>query len=74
MTDEYSLFYLKFIEERKNEGTEIWQHLSQTQPYKIWSGYAFESICLKHLQQIKKALGIAGVYPVSSSFLKKGRP
>ncbi len=71
LTDEYSLFYLKFIEVKKNEGTETWQHLSQTPPYKIWSGYAYESICIKHLPQIKRALSIAGVYAVSSSFLKK---
>ena len=71
LTDEYSLFYLKFMENNANEGRETWQHLSQTQTYKTWSGYAFESICLKHIPQIKKALGIAGVYSQSSTFLKK---
>jgi hypothetical protein len=29
--------------------------------WKTWSGYAFESICLKHIAQIKKKLGIAAV-------------
>ncbi|MCB0846110.1 MAG: AAA family ATPase [Bacteroidetes bacterium] len=72
LTDEYSFFYLKFIEKKRNEGVETWQHLSQTQEYKIWSGYAYEGICIKHLHQIKKALSIGGVYSVSSSFLKKG--
>ena len=72
LTDEYSLFYLKFIENKEMEGEDIWQHLSQTQAYKIWSGYAFESICLKHVPQIKKALGISGIYSLSSSFYKRG--
>lgn len=72
LTDEYSLFYLKFIENQKNEGAGTWKHLSQTQQYKIWSGYAYESICIKHLTQIKKAMSIGGVHSVSSSFLKKG--
>jgi hypothetical protein len=72
LTDEYSLFYLRFIESSKNEGEGAWQHLSQTQTYKIWSGYAYENICLKHLSQVKKALSIGGVYSVSSSFYKKG--
>jgi hypothetical protein len=54
LTDEYSLFYLRFIESSKNEGEGAWQHLSQTQTYKIWSGYAYENICLKHLSQVKK--------------------
>jgi len=51
LTDEYSLFYLQFIEGTALEGAAIWHHLSQTQPYKIWSDYAFESICLKHVPQ-----------------------
>ena len=72
LTDEYSLFYLKYIEGKEFEGHDIWQHLSQTQTYKITSGYAFESICLKHVPQIKKALSIAGIYSLSSSFYKKG--
>ena len=72
LTDEYSLFYLRFIENNMQEGESIWQVLSQTQSWKSWSGYAFENICLKHLPQIKKALGISGVYSISASFLKKG--
>ncbi|MCK6691008.1 MAG: ATP-binding protein [Thermoanaerobaculia bacterium] len=72
LTDEYSLFYLKFIENKVHEGSGTWQHLSQTQEYKTWSGYAFESICLKHIPQIKKALSIGGVYSLSSTFYKKG--
>ncbi len=72
LTDEYSLFYLKFIEGQEHEGKDIWNHLSQTQLYKTWSGYAFENICLKHIPQIKKALDIAGIYSLSSSFYHKG--
>ena len=72
LTDEYSLFYLKFIEGQEHEGPTIWNHLSQTQTYKTWSGYAFESLCLKHIPQIKKSLDIAGIYSLSSSFYYKG--
>jgi uncharacterized protein len=72
LTDEYTLFYLQFIENQDNTGEGTWKLLSQTQDYKIWSGYAFEGICIKHLPQIKKALSIGGVYSVASSFLKKG--
>jgi uncharacterized protein len=71
LTDEYSLFYLKFIEEKRGEGTGTWERLTQTQLWKSWSGYAFESICLKHVSSIKKALGIAGIYTEASSFYLK---
>ncbi len=71
LTDEFSLFYIQFMEKKGNKGAGIWQELSQTQEYKSWSGYTFESICIKHIQQIKKALGIAGVYAESSGFIAK---
>jgi uncharacterized protein len=73
LTDEYSLFYLKFIEQSQGKGNDIWQHLSQTQTYKSWSGFAFESTCLKHVPQIKKALGISGIYAEFSGYYQKGK-
>ncbi|MEM6770251.1 MAG: ATP-binding protein, partial [Bacteroidota bacterium] len=68
LTDEYSTFYLKFIETRRNEGRGSRQRLSQTQTWKSWSGYAFENICLKHLSQIREGLRIGGIYSEASSF------
>ncbi len=72
LTDEYSLFYLQFIEKNLGDKKDVWQRLSQTQVYKTWSGYAYENICLKHVDQIKEALKIGGVYATASSFYKKG--
>ncbi|MFN0015408.1 MAG: AAA family ATPase, partial [Saprospiraceae bacterium] len=71
LTDEYSLFYLKFIEEKRSEGSGTWERLAQTQVWKSWSGYAFESMCLNHLTSIKKALGISGIYTEASAFYLK---
>ncbi len=72
LTDEYSLFYLKFIEENQGFGQSTWQNISQTQSWKTWSGYAFENIALRHVAHIKKALGISGIYVETSSFYQKG--
>ncbi len=72
LTDEYSLFYLKFMDNMDSVGEDAWIKLSETQTYKVWTGYAFENICLKHVAQIKKALGISGVYSQTSNFYKKG--
>jgi len=69
LTDEYSLFYLKFMRSKKNVN---WQQLSATATYKTWSGYAFENICMKHIEKIKQALGIAAVYTEVSSIYYKG--
>ncbi|MFZ4634027.1 MAG: AAA family ATPase [Saprospiraceae bacterium] len=72
LTDEYSLFYLTFMEKQNWYGTEWWQTLSQTPAFKAWCGYAFESICLKHVPQIKKALGISGIYAEATAYEWRG--
>lgn len=72
LTDEFSLFYLQFMENNRLGGANIWQQMSKTQAYVSWAGYAFENICFKHLAQIKKALGISGVYATAASYFKKG--
>jgi uncharacterized protein len=66
LTDEYSLFYLKFMDKTKATGEGTWLRLAETTSWKAWSGYAYEGICLKHAAQIKKALGIAGVLTTES--------
>lgn len=62
LTDEYSLFYLKFIEGSKATGSGTWLRFATGSSWKSWSGYAFEGICMKHIAQIKKAIGIQDVY------------
>lgn len=61
LIDEFSHFYLKFMNSRMQSGTSIWLKKSTGSSWKSWSGFAFENICLKHTQQIKSALGIAAV-------------
>jgi AAA+ ATPase superfamily predicted ATPase len=75
LTDEYSLFYLHFIQhQNKYQFTkDTWQNLSQTPTFKSWTGYAFENLCLKHIDQIKKALGISGIYSETSSYYHQGK-
>jgi hypothetical protein len=61
LSDEYSLFYLKFMTGRIQSGNNSWLKMSVTPSWKSWSGFAFENICLKHAAQIKQAIGIAAV-------------
>ena len=68
LSDEYSLFYLKFIEGSKAEGRGTWLRQMNSQSYTSWSGFAFESVCLKHTPQIKKALGIEDVHTQVSTW------
>jgi uncharacterized protein len=66
LSDEFSLFYFKFMKNAKSFGEGSWQAKSEGASWKTWSGLAFEHICLKHVPQIKKALGISGVYTEQS--------
>jgi hypothetical protein len=61
--DEYCLFYLSWIrpviKQLKDEvDLYYWQAKVNTSAWKSWSGYAFESICRKHISQIRRALYI----------------
>ena len=67
LIDEYSLFYLRFVEQNKRTGPGTWLQISQGQVYAIWCGYAFEMLCLKHVPVIKVALGIGSVYTTVSA-------
>jgi AAA+ ATPase superfamily predicted ATPase len=62
LTDEYSLFYIKFIENSRARGQGTWLMFSTGASWKSWSGIAYESICMKHIDQIKNAIGIKNVY------------
>ncbi|MES2199242.1 MAG: ATP-binding protein [Chlamydiota bacterium] len=66
LTDEYSLFYLTWIkpafkEHLGNVSINYWQQMQNSPRYHAWTGYAFESICLKHVNQIVTALGLSGI-------------
>ena len=71
LSDEYSRFYLKYIDPNRNQGKNFWKTMSQQQSYISWAGFNFETICLKHVSQIKKALGIEGIHSVNSSWSSK---
>lgn len=70
LVDEFSLFYFKFL--FNNKGNNSWQQITQKQAYKVWTGYAFENLCFKHIFQIKKALGISGIISNVYSYTSKG--
>ena len=61
LIDEYSLFYLKWIERHRGRADNVWLNKRGTAAWRAWSGYAFEGICVKHIPSLKRALGIAAV-------------
>jgi len=63
IVDEYTLFYLKWIDPLIRRGTytgrqENWQKIIKKPEKANWAGHAFESVCFKHINQIIKALDL----------------
>jgi hypothetical protein len=59
--DEYTLFYLTWIEPfkyGKSRDIAYWSNKINTGAWLNWSGRTFENICYKHVEQIRKALGL----------------
>lgn len=71
LTDEYSMFYIKFIENTKPTSRGLWTKMQGQQSYKTWSGFSFETICMKHVEQIKEALKIGGIHSTHGSWIEK---
>ena len=66
LTDEFSHFYWTWMT-KSGQGTN-WSEITHSRRWRSWCGYAFESLCLKHIETIKRALGIAGVETKVSSW------
>jgi AAA+ ATPase superfamily predicted ATPase len=61
LIDNYSLFHQTFVENNHGQNEHLWSDLHETPKLNAWRGYAFEQLCFRHIEQIKWALGIAGV-------------
>lgn len=68
LIDFYTLFYFRFIQNANPYDQNTWINSLDTSTYRAWSGYAFEQVCLYHVQQIKEALSIAGIYTQTFSW------
>ena len=71
LTDEYSMFYIKYIEGTRPSAKGYWMKMQGKQSYKIWAGFSFETICMKHVEQIKEGLRIGGINSVHGSWIEK---
>lgn len=66
VVDEYSYFYLNWIQDAiynydESISQSFWMQQQSSSKFKSWAGYMFESICFKHIRQIIKALELTVV-------------
>lgn len=68
LVDFFTLFYYRFVENQTGKDEQWWSHNFQSHSIDSWQGVSFELICLTHLNQIKKRLGISGISTEASSW------
>ena len=71
LTDAYTLFYYHFLKDGRNNDALFWEHHLGTSKLLSWAGYAFEQVCMLHIDQIKQAMGIGGIAVSQSGWRSK---
>ena len=72
ISDPYTLFYFKFLNANNTKDSHWWTNNMHTHSVEAWEGFSFETICMIHLDQIKKKLGVSGISTATSSWRKRG--
>ena len=72
ISDPYTLFYFKFIHHNNSKDESFWTNNLNSPAVRAWQGFSFETICLSHLPQLKKSLGLIGMSTTASSWRKLG--
>ena len=62
LVDNFSLFYMRFVKGCQSFDGDYWTDGIGEGEKNEWRGFAFERMCLEHVPQIKRALGISGVH------------
>lgn len=60
LSDMYTLFYLRFVKNYHGMNEHAWSNMEEGKR-NAWAGYAFEQVCILHINQIRQALGISGI-------------
>jgi hypothetical protein len=62
-----------FIYNKSAQPSNYWQKIFDKPSIAAWQGFTFETICLMHTEQIKRALGIEGILTSTGTWRSKNR-
>ena len=73
LIDEFVLFHAKWMRHApravlKGGSKNYWIKKSTLPSRRAWSGFAFEALALKHIDQIKEAMGIGAVHTMNTTW------
>lgn len=75
LTDPYLLFYHKWIKPVGKSGIVLpehyWMQTFNSQSFRTWMGYSYETFCFTHVEYILKRLGISGMKVKASVWRSK---
>ena len=73
LVDSFTLFHYRFLANGRRD-EHYWERSIESGGHNAWYGLAFERVCLEHVPQIKRALGISGVLTEVSAWSCKSDP
>ncbi len=72
LTDLFTLFHLTFSKKLATE--DYWEQRLNTPVINTWQGLAFEHVCMVHISQIRRALGLGRIAVEYYSWRSSGLP
>ncbi|MDO4512380.1 MAG: ATP-binding protein [Bacteroidales bacterium] len=72
LIDPFCFFCQKYVNGKSRLDADFWLKNQASQSVVSWRGVAFEEVCMAHVAQIKKALGVSGVISTQSAWALKG--
>lgn len=71
LADFFTMFYFAYIKDNYGRDSHFWSNSIDNPSRRSWAGYTFEQLCLYHIEQIRRSLGISGVQCEVSSWFHK---
>lgn len=69
LSDYYTNFYFRFLNKKAGKiGDNLLEYFNNPD-YIAWCGFAFEQLCLDHIQLVKEKIGIAGVQSTQNTWV-----
>lgn len=60
LIDNFTIFHNSFLKDGPVADPHFWTSRSESSRINVWNGLSFERVCLLHLDEIRRALGISG--------------
>ena len=71
LTDPFTLFHFRFLETPSTD-EHFWSSTLSSPAQAAWRGRAFERLCLLHLSQVRRALGVGSIHVEAYGWSFKG--